>query len=256
VWLDPGEARHVRTVLRHEPGDTIEVIDGSGRRFDVELSPARGPHAAAGGRKMGGGKDAIQAALEGRIVAVHAAPPEPSPLLLAVPMIRWPRLEELLGGAVQLGATSIVFWSAAHSTFEEPLTQGRKQRLEHIVRAATTQSLGLRLPRIAGPCPLETLIPMLAGLAVWVAHGPRSLSDRIPSPRRSNSPSPVPPLAAPSAGGQALVVGPEGGLRDDEVAALVEAGAAILDLGPRRLRTEVAAIAGLALLTAPGIRSH
>jgi 16S rRNA (uracil1498-N3)-methyltransferase len=238
VWLDPAEARHVRTVLRHKPGDTIEVIDGSGRRFDVELSPPG------------------HAGLEGRIVAVHPPEPEPPPLLLVVPMIRWPRLEELLGGAVQLGATSIVFWSAAHGTFEEPLTAGRKQRLEHIVRAATTQSLGLRLPRIAGPCRLEALIPMLAGLAVWVAHGPLPVADRSAAALRSGTPPPANPPAGRSPGGQALVVGPEGGLRDEEVAALVGAGAAILDLGPRRLRTEVAALAGLALLTAPGFRSR
>jgi 16S rRNA (uracil1498-N3)-methyltransferase len=45
-----------------------------------------------------------------------------------------------------------------------------------------------------------------------------------------------------------LVIGPEGGLTDGEVALCFEAGARCLSLGSRRLRTEVAAIAGLAAL--------
>ncbi len=142
VWLEPGEARHVAKVLRHKPGDTIEVIDGSGRRFDVELMPDR--ERISGAEVRGAG-------LAGRIVTVHPPEPEPPPLWLLVPMIRWPRLEELLAGAVQLGTTRILLWSAANATFDEPLTAGRRERLGHILRAATTQSLGLRLPVLSGP---------------------------------------------------------------------------------------------------------
>ena len=50
--------------------------------------------------------------------------------------------------------------------------------------------------------------------------------------------------------GRALVVGPEGGLTDRELELCLAAGARCLSLGPRRLRTEVAAIAGLTALQA------
>ena len=233
MWLDAAEARHVAKVLRQNPGDTIEVIDGSGGRFAVELLPARESGAAAG--------------LAGRIVTVYPPEPEPPPLVLAVPMIRWPRLEELLAGAVQLGTTHIVLWSAANANFDEPLTAGRGARLTHILRAATTQSLGLRLPLLSGPVDLEALLAMLEGLAVWVAHGPLPIAERISPPAPREHPEPI-----PTRGGRALVIGPEGGLKDSEVDALRAAGAAILDLGPRRLRTEVAAIAGLAIVQAGG----
>jgi 16S rRNA (uracil1498-N3)-methyltransferase len=232
VWLHPDETRHVAKVLRHHAGDAIEVIDGSGRRFAVELLPT--PALAA--RESG---------LAGRIFAVHPAAPEPPPLVLAVPMIRWPRLEELVGGAVQLGTTHVALWSAANASFNEPLTPGRRDRLQHILRAATTQSLGLRLPALSGPHALAALIDLVRGHATWVAHGPLPPATSSPANTRAET---------GTRGGRALVIGPEGGLRDAEVEALTAAGASILDLGPRRLRTEVAAIAGLAILLGPGPR--
>ena len=48
----------------------------------------------------------------------------------------------------------------------------------------------------------------------------------------------------------ALVVGPEGGLTEAELAACEAAGAVRGALGPRTLRAETAAIAGVAVLQA------
>jgi 16S rRNA (uracil1498-N3)-methyltransferase len=45
-----------------------------------------------------------------------------------------------------------------------------------------------------------------------------------------------------------LIVGPEGGFSEREVAAAVEAGAVAVSLGARTLRTETAAIAGCAII--------
>jgi 16S rRNA (uracil1498-N3)-methyltransferase len=50
------------------------------------------------------------------------------------------------------------------------------------------------------------------------------------------------------AAGVTVLVGPEGGLTDEEEQAAVAAGFTALRLGPRVLRTETAAIAALALL--------
>jgi 16S rRNA (uracil1498-N3)-methyltransferase len=47
-----------------------------------------------------------------------------------------------------------------------------------------------------------------------------------------------------------LVVGPEGGLADDEIAALSEAGAQAVRLGPTVLRTSTAAAVALGALGA------
>jgi 16S rRNA (uracil1498-N3)-methyltransferase len=47
-----------------------------------------------------------------------------------------------------------------------------------------------------------------------------------------------------------LVVGPEGGIADEEIAALSEAGAAVVRLGPTVLRTSTAAAVALGALGA------
>ena len=49
---------------------------------------------------------------------------------------------------------------------------------------------------------------------------------------------------APGAGG-IIVIGPEGGLSDEELAALTDAGAIPFGLGPRILRLETAVVASL-----------
>ena len=61
------------------------------------------------------------------------------------------------------------------------------------------------------------------------------------------------PLSAgdvPPAGRIVLVVGPEGGLTDDEVAAFVAAGAHAVRLGPEVLRTSTAGVAAVSALLA------
>ena len=55
-------------------------------------------------------------------------------------------------------------------------------------------------------------------------------------------------LDVPIAGRIVVVVGPEGGLAEDEVAAFVEAGAVAVRLGAEVLRTSTAGVAAVAAL--------
>jgi 16S rRNA (uracil1498-N3)-methyltransferase len=247
AWLEPTEARHALRVMRHRRGDRIEVIDGSGRLFEVEI----------------GGYEDVQAGerrLATRIHVVHepapAAAPEP---WLVQALIRPSRLEALIDGATQLGVEGIVLFAGERTAAPAGWTSIRQERLQRIMRAATTQSLGLRLPELRGPVSSAKLPQALAGFRLWVAHRPEvEACSQAPSATRARLEQPSMPGPAstatqpvPSADfPHALVVGPEGGLTDSEVAALIQSGGRILDLGPRRLRTETAALAGLTLLSA------
>ncbi|HWN82850.1 MAG TPA: RsmE family RNA methyltransferase [Candidatus Udaeobacter sp.] len=231
VRLDPEETAHLLKVTRHRAGDVIEAIDGRGGRYTVEL---RGRSIAGGGR-----------ALEAEILTVHPPAPAPPPLVLAAPLIPWPRLEALVDGAIQLGVTQLCIWEAERARPAGPWSPLRSARLLRIARAATAQSLGSYALEIQGPRPLADLLRTWSGMPVWVAHGP------APAGEPAEPGSPLPPGV-----GRGLVIGPEGGLTDSEVELCLAAGARCLTLGPRRLRTEVAAIAGLAALNAgePGWR--
>jgi 16S rRNA (uracil1498-N3)-methyltransferase len=228
VRLDPEETSHLLKVIRHRTGDAIEAIDGRGGRYTVALLP-RGTT----------GKSGRDRGLEAEILAVHPPVPEPTPLVLCAPLIPWPRLEALLDGAVQLGVTDFCAWEAERASLRGAWSELRIARLQRIARAATSQSLGSHAPRVAAPRPLPDILATWAGCAIWVAHGP------VSSGSTSVEPAGGATLAPP---GRVLVIGPEGGLTDREVGLCFEAGARCLSLGSRRLRTEVAAIAGLAAL--------
>jgi 16S rRNA (uracil1498-N3)-methyltransferase len=233
VRLDPEETSHLLKVIRHRTGDAIEAIDGRGGRYTVALLP------------QATGKDVRDRGLEAEILAVHPPEPEPTPLVLCAPLIPWPRLEALLDGAVQLGVTHFCAWEAERESFRGAWSEARIARLERIARAATSQSLGSHAPRIAAPRPLPDILATWAGYPIWVAHGP------IPQ-----GSTPAQRGGGATVGGRVLVIGPEGGLTDGEVALCLEAGARCLSLGSRRLRTEVAAIAGLAALQAEDLGWH
>ena len=98
--------------------------------------------------------------------------------------------------------------------------------------------------RRAGPgCPRSRRWPRPSEVVALVVATPtwRSSCTR-PPPRRS------PTVDVPAAGRVVVVVGPEGGLTDDEVAAFAEAGAVAVRLGAEVLRTSTAGVAAVAAL--------
>jgi 16S rRNA (uracil1498-N3)-methyltransferase len=62
--------------------------------------------------------------------------------------------------------------------------------------------------------------------------------------------APITELAIAQADSLMLIVGPEGGIADEEIAALTEAGARAVRLGPTVLRTSTAAAVALGAIGA------
>lgn len=226
-WIDPDEVHHVRDVMRHRSGDRIELLDGSGRWFEAELDHA------AGGR------------LSARLIQAHAACPEPPLPWLVQAMIRPARLEFLADGATQIGVRGILLFTAARSSLQDGIDARRRERLHRVMRAATAQSLGLRVPELRGPCAAAELARAGAGFRLWIAHGPAGSSGLWASASDLLRAEPLAPGCE-----EALVIGPEGGFTDEEVQSFLIQGGRLLDLGPRRLRAETAALVGLAYLGA------
>ena len=212
VAFPDDEVRHLQKVVRLGAGDRIATIDGSGRRFTVELERA--------GR-----------GLAGTVLEVHDATPEAGPeLWLAAALVRPARFEWLVEKAVEVGIAGVLPILSERSLGEARLGEARLERLRRIARGATCQSLRARVPEIRTPTALAEL-ETSGYAAVRIAHGPQPA--KIPPPVRS---------------GRALVVvGPEGGFTTAEVDHLSAAGADILSLGWGRLRAETAAIVALSL---------
>ena len=223
VTFDREESHHLGHVLRLKPGDTVIAVDGSGRELTVRL-------------------DAVTPTASGTVVGV-AAPDTESPfaitLVQAIP--KGDKLEAVIRAATELGATRIAPALTARTVvrLEPARLAPRRARWERVAREAAKQSGRSRLPVIEAPRPLaewigEPAAMDVARVCLW--EGERvSLAGAL---RRL----PATPTAA------VVIVGPEGGLTEDEVHDARSAGWLIAGFGPRLLRTETAGPAVIAAL--------
>ena len=214
--LDGPEARHALKAVRLGQGDSLRLFDGTGREGEFRIAKV--------------GKDRAELdVLELR----EAARPE-AQVHLALGWSRQARRSWLLEKAVELGAAGLWFWRAERSQGDPP--DEPKEGWAAKMVAGAKQSGNLLLPEagIIGN-----------GLAGLVEFG-RGF-DR----RRLCSEAAAAPLVRPvdlAAPGRILVVvGPEGGLADTEVAALKAGGFMAVSLGQGILRWETAALAALGL---------
>jgi 16S rRNA (uracil1498-N3)-methyltransferase len=216
-----GEAyRHLFRARRAEVGDPVRLVDGVG------------------------------AARAGRIVRIDRksgwiAPIEPFETLptnepalrltLLVPTLRPERAAWLVEKATELGVATIRFLHTDRAPRD--FGAGTLDRLRRVAVSALEQCHGARLPAIDGPHGWSDLSSLAAGLeARWVLD-----------------PSGDPGLGidreTPTA---ALLVGPEGGLTAGELAAARSLHFRPVALGPRILRIETAAVAGVSLALLAG----
>ncbi len=211
--LPPSEARHAVRALRHEPGDLITVVDGTGRWYRVRLE-------AAGTKRV-----------VGTVVEQKAHVGEPQvPFVLAVGLLKKrSRFETVVEKAVELGVTTLV----PLETYRAERNRIRRDRLHNIMVAALKQCGRSQLPALSAPCSLAQALVRFPRLHAVCCHeaGP----GRVALPSALNA-------DRPSHRGLLLAVGPEGGFTDAEVATARRSSATIAHLGPRRLRTETAAL--------------
>ncbi len=219
VRLEGGSASHITRVLRLRVGAALTVFDGTGGEHEASIDKAHGGEV---------------------IVAVgeRAAIERESPLqlTLAQGVSRGERMDLVVQKATELGVTGFVPVLTERSVVRLSAQQSDR-KLNHwraIAIAACEQCGRNRLPALAAPVALRDF---LKGEA---AAGTRLLLSPSGSGSLGDLPRP--------AGAITALIGPEGGLTDEEEQAALAAGFIGVRLGPRVLRTETAAIAALALL--------
>jgi len=204
------EAKHARAA-RVVLGEPIELLDLDG--------------GVGSGRFVRWEGAACRVAVE-RVERERGEPA--APVVLAVGVLHTAAFDWLVEKATELGATEVV--PVLCERVQGRRHDARVARWQRIAEAAVAQCGRSRPPRIAEPLRLAAL---LAG-----ATGARCLADAAAAPPRA---------LALAGGGATLLVGPEGGLTDAEVAAAYRAGFTGVPLGPRTLRAETAAVALLAV---------
>ena len=222
VALPAQASEHVARVLRLAAGDALTLFNGDGADYAATI-------ASVGKREM------LVQVLHRQAVDRES----PLPLTLAQGVARGDKMDLIVQKATELGAARIVPLLTERS--EVKLDSARtEKRLAHwraVAASACEQCGRARLPEIL---PAQALPAWLASLDGDAALRLALLPEAAACARELR----------PDGKGALLVVGPEGGLGERDVALLNEAGFTGLRLGPRILRTETAGLAALAALQA------
>jgi 16S rRNA (uracil1498-N3)-methyltransferase len=221
VLLPEQAGEHVARVLRLERGHPLILFNGDGCEYDATLASL------------------AKRSVTAEVTAIREVDREaPLKLTLAQGIARGEKMDWILQKATELGATRIV--PIVTERTEVKLDEERaERRLAHwtsVIAGACEQSGRNRLPTIEPPQRLDRWLGALDSEALRLALIPGGESTLRQLPQMDN--------------GAILVVGPEGGLSDNDIAMLTQSGFRGLRLGPRILRTETAGIAALAALQA------
>jgi 16S rRNA (uracil1498-N3)-methyltransferase len=175
--------------------------------------------------------------VEGEVVErTVEAPPRPSLSVLLAPP-KGDRLTWAVQKLAELGVERIVVVEAARSVRRWQGDRAARvgPRLEAVAREAAKQSRRRFLPAVAGPLPwAEAVVPgSEPTIVLWEGAGDGLLAVLPDDPETLT-----------------LVVGPEGGIPEDDARAAERAGARLAGLGATILRTETAAVASAAVVLA------
>lgn len=221
VTVEGDEAHHAVVVRRLRVGESLQLADGIGRVATGEVSSTSKREFAV-------------------LVRDVAELDEPSPRFTVVQALpKGDRGELAVEVLTEIGVARIVPWAAARSV---AVWKGERATKAHAKWQATAREAAKQSRRAWHPevDPLATTDDVAALVAqvdvAVVLHEEAS--------------EPIGALALPDDGDILVVVGPEGGLTDDEVARFVGAGAVAVGLGAEVLRTSTAGLAAVSALLA------
>jgi len=217
--LDGDDARHLTRVLRVEAGQRYEISDNR----DVYLAEIEEAH-----------KERVVF----RTLEKLEAPADGVRLILCAALVKFDRFEWMIEKATELGVAEIAPFEAARS--ERGLERAAHKRVERwrrIALEASQQSRRPHLPEVREPAAFEAVVGESATYRYVLDEeaGGTAIVSATPKERRAED-------------SVALLIGPEGGWTEPERAAFAAAGWTRVSLGPLILRSETAALAGLAVL--------
>jgi 16S rRNA (uracil1498-N3)-methyltransferase len=219
--LDGPEGRHASTVQRLRVGERLTLTDGRGGTARAEVTAA--------------GRGTLTLRIDERR---YEEPPDPR-LVVVQGIAKGERGELAVQAMTEVGVDEIVPWSAARSVALWRGERGARSRERWVTtaREATKQSRRAWLPAVAETASTAQVARRLAAAAAGlVLHEAAA--------------TPLSAVDLPDSGEIVLVVGPEGGIADQELDEFVAVGARPVRLGRTVLRTSTAGAAALAVLSA------
>ncbi len=220
AYLCEEDARHASRVLRMKAGEPCELF-ADGRRFSGEIA-AIGEEVAV---RVTGEMPSTEAKL--RITLYQGLP-------------KADKMELIVQKAVELGCAQVVPVAMSRCVVQLDAKDGRKkqERWQKIAREACKQSGRCEMMAVTEPISFKQLLARLpehgAAIVPWEDARGYSLA-RFHAEH-------------PEVTDLAIVIGPEGGMSEEEITRMKDANCRSVTLGPRILRTETAGICAMSAL--------
>jgi len=214
------EAHHLRHVLRLKTGARITMFDGTGRTYEGKVT-ALTPEVTVE-------IDRFNRPVENR----------PS-LHLAQALIKPKKTDLVVQKATELGVDSIIIFTSAYCSTNEP-SESKQERWQRIAMESCKQCNRAVPPKINPLATITDCFEIAAGhdlkIIFWEESADLNLKDIEKQIKKK------PPLS------MFFMIGPEGGLTDEEVNLAKDHGFIPVTLGKQILRAETAGIAAAAIL--------
>ncbi|MEM1155689.1 MAG: 16S rRNA (uracil(1498)-N(3))-methyltransferase [Pseudomonadota bacterium] len=215
--LEAAPSRHLARSLRMKPGDKLIVFNGKGGQYSAAVETVQ--------------RSTVHVTT-GRFDSLERE--SNLSVTLGIAVSRGERMDWIVQKATELGVNAIA--PLVSERCEVRLKDDRiEKKLHHwqqIIASACEQCGRNRLPSIRPPSALEQWVnKMDANLKLVLHHLAEETNDLEEAPASI-----------------ALLIGPEGGLTNEEIAAAIHANFRAIRLGPRVMRTETAPIAALSIV--------
>jgi 16S rRNA (uracil1498-N3)-methyltransferase len=221
LTLRGDESKHLIRVLRKNVGDRIFVTDGNEMMYEAVIADI--------------GKTDTRCT----IAAMHRKYHEPSlDVTIAVSLLKNPaRFDYLVEKITELGVRTILPFSCEHTISSNE----KHERLEKIALSAMKQCGRSWLPRIQPMQSFKFLIENSSHYQLkFIFHEKTDSLHTVASELKLHE----------DIHSVLIVIGPEGGFTEEEIAHAVHAGFKSISLGARRLRTETAAVVAISYVLA------
>ena len=223
-WLRDSEREHLVRVLRLSPGDLVVGFDNSGREYTAVILKIEDKSVTC--RILSTDQPDVEA---------HTA------VYLVAGLSKGEKMEWVIQKGTELGMMGLIPLRAKRSIvhIEGSKAQDRVARWQKIASEASKQSHRVQEPTIFKVCDWKDLEGKLPEGTQWIIPYEEEKTQRLVSVLKTMDPQrPI-----------ALLIGPEGGFEQAEVAwAHEQLGAQSVTLGPRILRAETAALAALTMV--------
>jgi 16S rRNA (uracil1498-N3)-methyltransferase len=214
VLIEGADARHLARVRRARAGDLLRLSDGAGVVAEAKVSSV---------------DDGV---VRCEVVGRHQFAPNRPRVTICQGLAKGSKVDLAVQKLVELGVDDVVVFTAGRSVpdWDDRRRAEALARWSSIALEAAKQSRRAWLPTIKGPLGLEEAAA-IASEAEFAA-----LADQRGTPLSKT-------LSGIDPGSVAGIVGPEGGLNDEEVAAFEKRGVQVVSLGLQVLRSETASLA-------------